>query len=123
MTKERQMVNKTIDFSDGPQEAKALEKVNKIIGSSTNKLLYIVVTEDISYDAGFRYFATSKIDKVQTCLDIIGYEITNAQSSILKTWDDALELAVQENIDHISISFPWHRIISIKNVSYKGKSA
>ena len=117
------MTIKNTDFGEVPQEAKTIEKVNRIIGNSTNKLLYIVVTEDLSSDQGIRYFATSKIDKTPVCLDVVGYEVTNAQSSQLKTWDDAVELATQEKIENISISFPWHRVISIRNVSYKTKSA
>lgn len=115
------MVTNTID--DGIQEAKAIEKINKIIGNSTNKLLYIVVIEDLSSDQGIRFIATSKVDKNPVCLDVIGYEVTNAQTDKLKTWDDAVELATNEKMEIISVTFPWHRIISIRNVSYKTKSA
>lgn len=116
-------MSKNIEFSDGPQEAKALANANKNLVNSTNKLLYILVVEDPSQKTNVRYFATTKIDKLATGVDVIGYDFTNAQSNKLKTWDDALGLATKEESEILSIFFPWHRIINIRNVSYKQKSA
>ncbi len=113
----------TVKWDDGPQEAKALEKANKLLGNSTNKLLYIVVTEDPSIEAKIRYFATTKVDKNAYTVDLVGLEVTNAQNNKLETWDDAIELAKEGKLEMQSIAFPWHRIISIKNVSYKKASA
>lgn len=117
------MSNKNNQLADLPLEAKALENANKTIGNSTNKLLYILVVEDPTVKQNCRIFATSKVDKMAAFADIIGYEITNAQSNKLKTWDDVIELANDGNIELINISFPWHRVINIRNVTYKSKSA
>lgn len=117
------MSNKNNQLGDLPQQALALEKANRNIASSTNKMLYILVVEDPSLKAKTRYFATQKVDKTAGFADIVGYEVTNAQSSKLKTWDDATTLAETQELEIFNISFPWHRVISIRNVSYKLKSA
>ena len=117
------MSNKNTQLVDLPQQANALEKANRNISSSANKMLYILVVEDPSLKAKTRYFATQKVDKMASFADIIGYEVTDAQSSKMKTWDDATALAEKQEKEIVSISFPWHRVISIRNVSYKSKSA
>jgi hypothetical protein len=115
-------MSRNIEFSDGPQEAKALANANKMLGNSANKLLYILVTEDPSNKTQVRYFATAKVDKLATYVDLVGYEVTNAQSNKLKTWDDVTELAKKGKLEILNISFPWQRVINIRNVSYKIKS-
>lgn len=117
------MSSKNTQLVELPQQANALEKANRNISSSTNKMLYILVVEDPTAKEKYRLFATTKIDKMAGFSDVIGYEITNAQSSKLKTWDDATALAEKQELEVVSFSFPWHRVISIRNVSYKSKSA
>lgn len=118
------MSNKNNNIQDLPLEAKALENANKSINSSTNKPLYILMVEDPALKVKYRYFATPKIDKMAGIVDIVGYEIeTNAQINKIKTWDDAVELASKEKFNIVNMTFPWHRVISIRNVSYKSKSA
>ena len=117
------MANKVNQLSDEPIQAKALENVNRALGNSTNKLLYMLVVEDPTTKTNSRIFITSKVDRMAAFADVIGYEITSIQSSKLKTWDDAVELANKERLEVISIAFPWHRVISIRNVSYKTKNA
>ena len=119
------MSNRNNQLADLPQQADALEKANRSMGNSTNKLLYILVVEDPTLKEKCRLFATTKVDKMTAFAEVIGYEITNAQSNKLKTWDDVVELVNTKNgsIELVNISFPWHRVISIRNVTYKSKSA
>ncbi len=100
--------------------------VQKNIGlpsNSTNKALYIVVVEDPTIKAKKRVFAAQKVVHNTPTLEVFGYEITDAQTSQLKSFNDASNLAKEGQLEILNVSFPWCRVISITNVSYKLKSA
>lgn len=104
-------------------EAGAINRADAAINGVANKLLYTVVMEDPTVKDGVRNYVTSKVDKAGAFAEIIGYEVTSAQITKLKTWNDVTELANKsKNMELISMTFPWHRVISIRNVSYKAKA-
>ena len=115
-------MSKIKDIGIELQESGALRRVNSELANSTTKLLYTIVVEDPTAKTECRLFATSKVDKSATFCEVIGYEITGAQSSKLKTWNDVIELATKSQLDLVNMTFPWHRVINIKNVSYKAKA-
>lgn len=112
------MSNKNEDL----QDSNILKNIDRNMNNSTNKLLYLLVVEDPSVKTKTRIFATGKLDKNAAFVDMFGYEITNVHSTQLKTWNDAVELANKESIELVNMSFPWQRVLSIRNVNYKQKS-
>jgi len=102
------------------QDASAIQKADSLTANSANKLLYIVVTEDPTSKDEVKYFATSKVDKLTNFAEVIGYEVTSVQMKQIKTWNDVTELANKsKSMEIVNMTFPWHRVISIRNVSYK----
>ncbi len=104
------------------------QQINKQLGmpSTGNKALYIVIVEDPSSKPKLRVYGTAKPEKTQSFLEFIGYDLTintTAQIEQLKTYEDVIELSNQGKTDLVSLVYPWSRVISIKNVSYKIKSA
>lgn len=90
--------------------------------NSTNTVLYILMMEDPSVKGKTRSFAANKVDKGSWGVDFKGFDVSNsnAQES-LKTYEDAVEFAKTANLSVLEMTIPWHRIISIRNVSYRTK--
>jgi hypothetical protein len=116
---------------NAPVEEEPQKTNNSPLGTplTGTKALYIVVVEDPSSKPKFRVYGTAKPDKTPGYLEIsTGYDLTKltkAQLEQLRTYEDVIELGKEGKVELVNITFPWQRIISIKNVSfgYKAKSA
>lgn len=89
--------------------------------NSAIKMAYLITIEDPSHKPKFRTFYASKYDK-SVCLDFKGYETTSLKiTSEIRTYDEVISIAEENNLTMQELCFPWHRVISIRNVSYRTK--
>ena len=125
------LINKTKDqVTEGRdsdlQEANAYALADlKIKQHSANSPLYIVRVLDPSRESKTRTFAALKLrEESSICLEVIGLELEmDAQQDAFKNYNDLVTFAEHGEIAIISIRFPWHRVISIENKTYKQKGA
>ncbi len=101
----------------------------RIASNSTNKVIYIVEIEDPFLPKEPRIFLALKMTESPNYLDFIGYNIpksnikeTQKNKQIL-TYQQELKKIEEGSVEPINIRYPWTRIISVRNVSYKHKSA
>ena len=108
---------------------------NRFSGNSVNtKELYIVVTDEPSFPT----FSTNKSGKVAASQTIYlgiradetgatvkmsGYNVTHnsniiAQVKDAKTYNEALDLVKNENLEFQILTFPWQRIIRIQQLKF-----
>ena len=103
------------------------QKNNKIMlgmPASGNKALYLIVVEDPSSESKFITYGTAKPDKTIGFVEFIGYDLSKAtRIETLKTYEDVTELGFRGEAELVSICIPSTRVVSIRNVSYKTKSA
>lgn len=101
----------------------------RIASNSANKVVYIIEVEDPFLPKEPRIFLALKMTESSNYLDLIGYDISKSniketQKNKQKlTYQQALEKVEKGEVDAINIRFPWTRIISVRNVNYKHKSA
>lgn len=95
-----------------------VEKIEYLPVRSGNKTLYLVTVEDPNSKPKKRVFVTRYLDKGPLGVDLVGYEIDN-KTIMVKTEQDAIDLANKGNRDLISVLFPWNRVVSIRNTSFK----
>ncbi len=98
-----------------------LDEITYLPPKSGTKIVYLIAAEGVSAKSKKRMFVSAKItEKAGIGVDFIGYEVPtnviNIQSEV-----DALEWANKGSRELYSVLFPWHKIISIRNVSYKLK--
>jgi len=123
------LINKTKDQVElgrdsDLQEANANALADlKIKQNSANSPLYIVRVEDPSKETKTRTFAALKLrEESALYLEVIGLELEmDAQQNAFKNYNDLITFAEHGEIAIISIRFPWHRVISIENKTYKQK--
>lgn len=100
---------------------------------ANNKDLYIVVTEEPgivtsgkqtkSLTLKERIYLAVRVDEAAATVKISGYDVTsnselNAQLKEAKSYNDALEIARNGNVESEVLTFPWHRIVRIKQLKY-----
>lgn len=103
---------------------------------ANNKELYIVVTEESGYtlnvtgksakstpSSKLRIYLAVRADETQATIKISGYDVTanselDAQLKEVKTYNDALDIAKNGNLELEILTFPWHRIVRIKQLRY-----
>ncbi len=101
----------------------------RIALNSANKVVYIVEVEDPFLSKEPRVFLALKMTESANYLDLVGYDISKnnikeTQNSKQKlTYQQALEQVEKGTVEVINIRFPWTRVISVRNVNYKHKSA
>jgi len=101
----------------------------RIASNSANKVVYIVETEDPFLPKEPRIFLALKIIESAVTLDIVGYDISKNNTKETQknkqqlTYQQALEQVEKGIVEVINIKFPWTRVISVRNVNYKHKSA
>lgn len=89
--------------------------------NSATKMAYLITIEDPSHKPKIRSFYTSKYDK-SVCLDFKGYETTSLKlTTEIRTYNEVVSIAETNNLIMQELCFPWHRVISIRNVSYHSK--
>jgi len=94
------------------------EIITSLPSRSGNKTLYLVIVEDPVSRLNKRFFATKYLSQTPNGVDFVGYEIPLKVGGCL-TEDNALDLINKGNRTLISVLYPWHRVISIINTSYK----
>jgi hypothetical protein len=108
---------------------------NRFSGNSTNtKELYIVVTDEpgvmkvakstktLTPTKETIYLAV-RADETNATVKMSGYNVTHnseliAQLKNAKTYNDAIDIAKNENLEFQVLTFPWQRIIRIKQLKY-----
>jgi len=91
------------------------EKFEPLHGYSTNKPVYLVLVQGYEEHA----FVTSKLELSDTYVRITGHTIPYNSIREIKTLEDAEKHAEREEI--LDIMYPWHRVVSIRNITYKSK--
>lgn len=108
---------------------------NRFSGNSTNtKELYIVVTDEpgmANVGKSTKTLASTKetvylavrADETNATVKMSGYNVTHnsdliAQLKDAKTYNDAIDIAKNENLEFQVLTFPWHRIVRIKQLKY-----
>lgn len=111
--KEEQKQQLTIDDFPG--------KLITLPDGSTTKNVYIVKVEDPSMRTKISTFATAKIDIFGYGVDFAGYLVSNKSSDEIKTIQEAIIEVNKGNKELYSITYPWHKVTSVRNVSYRNK--
>lgn len=107
---------------------------SRFSGNSTNtKELYIVVTDEPSFVTSKtgKFAATNnqtvylgmRADETGATVKMSGYNVTHnaniiAQVKDAKTYNEALDLAKNENLEFQVLTFPWQRIIRIQQLKF-----
>jgi hypothetical protein len=97
---------------------KKVEKIDFLPSRSGNKTLYLVTVDDPLSKPKKRVFVSKYLDKTPLGIDFVGYEVDCKTKGPLSD-RDAVDLANKGNRDLMSVLFPWHRVVSIRNASYK----
>lgn len=95
-----------------------VEEITYLPARSGNKTLYLLTVEDLTGRVKRRVFVSKYLDKTGIGVDFVGYEIAS-KTVMVKTEDDAIDLANKGNRELLSLLFPWNRVISIRNTSFK----
>ena len=91
--------------------------------STTIKELFIVDTEiPVGKNTKVKTYLAIRVDKFNYCVEINGFDISTLNISEMtlkecKSYQDAINLAKDKESE--ILTFPWHRIISIKTMKYK----
>lgn len=107
---------------------------SRFSGNSTNtKELYIVVTDEPSFVTSKtgKFAAVNnqtvylgiRADETGATVKMSGYNVTHnsniiAQVKDAKTYNEALDLAKNENLEFQVLTFPWQRIIRIQQLKF-----
>lgn len=108
---------------------------NRFSGNSTNtKELYIVVTDEPGVTKVAKstktltptketIYLAVRADETNATVKMSGYNVTHnseliAQLKNAKTYNDAIDIAKNENLEFQVLTFPWQRIIRIKQLKY-----
>jgi len=89
------------------------EENNSLPWFSATKPTYVV---EVMRGSQLRIFVAQKVDHKPATLKLTGFEITNPLEQI-NNLKDAEKHADREVI--YDIDFPWHRVISIRNITYR----
>lgn len=108
---------------------------NRFSGNSTNtKELYIVVTDEPGVTKVAKstktltptketIYLAVRADETNATVKMSGYNVTHnseliAQLKNAKTYNDAIDIAKNQNLEFQVLTFPWQRIIRIKQLKY-----
>ena len=91
-----------------------VEKRVPLPGNSTNKPTYLVTV-----DEGLErvVYVSYKLNYELAVLKVQGWKITSGET--VDNLEDAEKHANREQ--YLDIHFPWHRVISIRNITFKRK--
>jgi hypothetical protein len=92
------------------------EKRTPLPGDSTNKPVYLVQVLSRNNRGDFvEYFVSYKLNYELAVLKIQGWKISKGKT--VDNLEDAEKHANREQ--YLDIHFPWHRVISIRNITFK----
>lgn len=107
---------------------------NRFLGNSTNtKELYIVVTDEpaalvsktgkSAKAVNQTVYLAIRADETNATVKLSGYDVTHnsdiiAQLKDAKTYNEALDYAKKEELEFQVLTFPWQRIIRIKQLKF-----
>ena len=92
-----------------------VQQIPKPADRSATKPIYIVRAEDPTVESVFQYYQANSLVKNTFSAEIRGLTLSKAQAEKLGKNPNATVKATKE----IHIEIPWHRIISIINITYK----
>lgn len=97
---------------------------NRFSGNSANiKELYIVVTDEPNTSNTETVYLAIRADETASTVKMSGYNVSHnsevlAQLKDAKTYQDAIDIAKNENLEFEVLTFPWQIIIRIKQLKY-----
>lgn len=92
------------------------EKREPLPGDSTNKPVYLVQVLSRNNRGDFvEHFVSYKLNYELAVLKIQGWKIS--KGATINSLEDAEKHANREQ--YLDIHFPWHRVISIRNITFK----
>lgn len=92
------------------------EKTEPLPGHSTNKPVYLVQVLSRNNKGDFgEFFVSYKLNYEPAVLKIQGWKIS--QGTTVDSLEDAEKHANREQ--YLDIHFPWHRVVSIQNITFK----
>jgi len=110
MTTENQTENQAENIE------KIEEKTPSLPGYSGNKPVYLVQVLSRNEEGDFsEFFASYKLNYELAVLKIQGWKISRGET--VDNLEDAEKHANREQ--YLDIHFPWHRVISIINITFK----
>lgn len=98
------------------------KKIESFSAKINNKTVYILLVEDPSKREKFRAFVGVDVISGSETFDLKGYEIKWSNRDKITGFDDAIKYANEFNKgpeDIVDIKYPWHRVISVRNVTYR----
>ena len=96
----------------------------KLPDGSTTKTTYLVKVIHTNYPnktTTLACYVTAKIDVFSYGIDFVGYPVDSKSAEQVKTEKDAVDLANKGSRELYSITYPWHQVLSVRNVSYRNK--
>jgi hypothetical protein len=98
-------------------QAKVVEKIISLPSRSGNKTVYLVAVE-VPFLDGLqrRQFVTRYLEQKPLGVELIGYEI--GSDAKVFSHRDAVDEANKGSRELFNITFPMHRVLSIRNVTY-----
>ncbi|KKM56173.1 hypothetical protein LCGC14_1551990 [marine sediment metagenome] len=93
-----------------------IEEISVLPARSGNKTVYLVVVEEPFSKRKKQQFVTRFLEQKPLGIELIGYEISNTAK--IKSHRDAVDEANKGSKELYNIILPWHRVISIRNVTY-----
>ena len=113
--------NKILALPGAKNALVADQKSGNLLPNITNNSVYLVRFECPLTADKYRSFVCVKYDSDQSAVQIRGAQIANNQINNLSSYTDALNLANKNNSVIEEMVIPWHKIISIQNVTYVSK--
>jgi hypothetical protein len=97
-------------------------KAVKLPDGSTTKTTYLVKVEDPTMKRKVTAFLTAKLDRTSYGVELVGYLVPTAPADEVRTEKDAVALVNSKGMKSLySVIYPWDRVISVRNVSYRLK--
>jgi hypothetical protein len=97
-------------------------KAVKLPDGSTTKTTYLVKVEDPTMKRKVTAFLTAKLDRTSYGVELVGYLVPVAPADEVRTEKDAVALVNSKDTKSLySVIYPWDRVISVRNVSYRLK--
>jgi hypothetical protein len=75
----------------------------------------------VSLEAGKKElsFIATKYDETNNCARVVGFYTEETEQDILSKYDEIVKNTEKTNF--VEISFPWHRVLSVRSLLYKHK--
>ena len=95
------------------------KNVERLYSRSGNKTLYLIAVEDPFVTSGKRLFVSKYAAELNFGVQmVVGYEIDYRTKNV-ESEEQALLLVNKGTREIFSITFPWNKVVSFRNVTYK----